>query len=401
MPVGWNWKNSMSCIGMPRRYSRPGAVAGERVGVGGDLEHLAEAAGGEEARPWLEDVQVAGGQLVGDDRRDAGRRTKATSSTWNSLKKLTPRGHALLEERLQDHVAGAVGRVAGPAHRRLAVVAGVAAEAALVDLALGRAVERQAEVLELDDRVDRLAAHDLGRGLVDEVVAALHRVEGVPLPGVLFDVGERRAHAALRRAGVRAGGVELGEHRGPALARRLDGGPQAGASRADDHGVVAVVVDVHVGIILSRTRSISCRSRSRRGFDRRVAAVELEVEHERPRGVGRDRLHGADADAAVGGDVALPAHACSPPAHRSVGPHVHRVERDAQVADDVDVERERVARRVRGRRAVGHDDHRRARLLQAPVAGLRHPLVVEHRPRHRRVAVGEAELAEPARWAGT
>ena len=24
MPVGWNWKNSMSCRGMPRRKSRPG-----------------------------------------------------------------------------------------------------------------------------------------------------------------------------------------------------------------------------------------------------------------------------------------------------------------------------------------------------------------------------------------
>ena len=99
---------------------------------------------------------------------------------------------ALLVQRLQDHVARAVGRVAGPANRSLAVVAGVAAEPALVDATLGRAVERQAEVLELDHRVDRLAAHDLGRGLVDEVVAALHRVEGVPLPRVLFDVGRAR-----------------------------------------------------------------------------------------------------------------------------------------------------------------------------------------------------------------
>ena len=97
-------------------------------------------------------------------------------------------------------MAGAVGRVAGAAHGRLAVVGGVAAEAALVDLALGRAVERQAHVLEVDDRVDGLLREDLGRVLVDQVVAALDGVEGVPLPAVLLDVGEGGGHAALRRA---------------------------------------------------------------------------------------------------------------------------------------------------------------------------------------------------------
>ena len=130
-------------------------------------------------------------------------------------------------------------------HGRLAVVAGVAAEAALVDQALLGAVEGQAEVLQLDDGVDRLPAHDLGRGLVDEVVTALDRVEGVPLPRVLLHVGQGRAHPPLGRAGVGAGGVELGEHRGAALARRLDGRPQPGPARPDDHRVEAVPSDLH------------------------------------------------------------------------------------------------------------------------------------------------------------
>jgi hypothetical protein len=43
------------------------AVAGQGVGVAGDLEDLAEAARGEQHRLGLHDVQVAGGQLVGDD----------------------------------------------------------------------------------------------------------------------------------------------------------------------------------------------------------------------------------------------------------------------------------------------------------------------------------------------
>ena len=43
------------------------AVAGEGVGVGGGLVDLAEAAGGEDDRLRVEDVQFAGGELVGDD----------------------------------------------------------------------------------------------------------------------------------------------------------------------------------------------------------------------------------------------------------------------------------------------------------------------------------------------
>ena len=221
------------------------------MGVGGDLEHLAVATGREEHSLGVEDVEVAGGQLVRDDRRHAPVDERDVEDL-ELVEEVDAAGDALLEERLQDHVARAVGGVARAADRRLAVVPGVAPEAALVDLALGRAVERHPEVLELDHRVDRLSAHHLGRRLVDEVVAALHRVEQVPLPRVVLDVGQRRAHASLRRARVRARRVELGEHRGVTLPGRLDGGPEAGASRADDDGVVRVVVDVHVRILPSR-----------------------------------------------------------------------------------------------------------------------------------------------------
>ena len=43
------------------------AVAGQGVRVGGGPEDLAEAAGGEDDRLGVEDVDLAGGQLVGDD----------------------------------------------------------------------------------------------------------------------------------------------------------------------------------------------------------------------------------------------------------------------------------------------------------------------------------------------
>ena len=116
------------------------------------------------------------------------------------------------------------------------------AEATLVDLALGRAVERQAHVLEVEDGVDGLLGENLGRILVDEVVAALDGVVGVPLPVVFFDVGEGSGHAALRRAGVRAGRVELGDDRGVGVRSGLDRGAHPGAAGTDDDDVELVVV---------------------------------------------------------------------------------------------------------------------------------------------------------------
>src|SRR5947207_1305894 len=54
----------------------------------------------------------------------------------------------LLVERMQDGVAGAVGGGAGALGDALAVLGRHAAERTLIDLALGRAAERHAEMLE-------------------------------------------------------------------------------------------------------------------------------------------------------------------------------------------------------------------------------------------------------------
>ncbi len=227
------------------------AVPGERVGVGGRLEDLAGTARGEDDRLGLEQVDLAGGQLVGDDPRDvhllAGDHVRGGEVVVHQqvqdvelVVELDVLLDAVLVERLQDHVPGAVGGVAGPADRGVTVVAGVPAEPALVDLALGRAVERQAHLLQVEDRVDGLLGHDLRGVLVDEVVAALDRVEGVPLPVVLLHVGQRGAHAALRRARVGPRGVELGDHRGAGPRRGLERRAHPGAAGADDHHVVLV-----------------------------------------------------------------------------------------------------------------------------------------------------------------
>ena len=137
----------------------------------------------------------------------------------------------LLEEHLDEHVPGDVGRVHGP--RRAG-----GAERPLVELALGVPREDAAPVLELVDVARRLPGEDLDRVLVAQVVGALHRVEGVRLRVVVGLVPERRVDAALRRAGVAAGRVELRDD-GDARPRvvGLDRGAHAGAAGTHDEHV--------------------------------------------------------------------------------------------------------------------------------------------------------------------
>src|SRR3954451_4142564 len=117
----------------------------------------------------------------------------------------------------------------------------MAAETALVDLAVSSAVERQRHVLELDDRFDGFPGQDLRRVLVNQVVATFDGVVHVPFPVILFLVAERRADAALRGAGMGARRVQLGQHRTlDATARELERRPQTGASRAHDYRLVLV-----------------------------------------------------------------------------------------------------------------------------------------------------------------
>ena len=73
---------------------------------------------------------------------------------------------------------------ARPRRVAFAVFHHVAAERPLVDLPVFGARERHAEMLELDDRRDRVAAHVFDRVLVAEPVRPLDRVVHVPAPVV-------------------------------------------------------------------------------------------------------------------------------------------------------------------------------------------------------------------------
>ncbi len=223
------------------------AVAGQAVGVGRDSEHPTEAACGKQDRLGPEGVELAVGEATGHDagRSAAGRGLAPLEDQIHDLE-LVEELHAVLDallvERLQDHVAGPVGRKAGPPDGRLTVVAGVPAETPLVDLALRRAVERQAHVLELYHGLDRFTGQHLGGVLVDQVVPALDRVEHVPLPVVLLEVAESGADTALGRSRMGAGWIELRQNgRVDALTGEFERSPQARSAGADNKGIERVV----------------------------------------------------------------------------------------------------------------------------------------------------------------
>jgi hypothetical protein len=130
-------------------------------------------------------------------------------------KKLVEETHfvfdGVLVHGLEDHVAGAVGGVAGASYGCFTVIAGMAAEAALVDAPICGAVERQAAVFEFVDGVNGFAGQDFRGGLVYQVVTTFDGVVHVPLPMVFFLVAERGSYATLRCSSMGAGGVDFGQ----------------------------------------------------------------------------------------------------------------------------------------------------------------------------------------------
>jgi len=213
------------------------AVPGVGVGIGSDTEHAARAAVGEENRLGFEEQEFSGRQVIG-------RHACAAAVFQENIQNLdlVMEVHlildALLVERLEDHVSGPIGGIAGPTHRRLTEVTGVSPEPALVDPALRRTAERQAAVLEVIDRLNGLFSQDNGRFLIGEVITAFYGIEGVPFRLILLHIPQRRTDPALRRPGVRAHRMQLGQHRGAASPAGFQGCIQAGASGSDDDGVI-------------------------------------------------------------------------------------------------------------------------------------------------------------------
>jgi hypothetical protein len=190
------------------------AVASADEGVGGGVVDLAVATGRQDHCLGAEQLGLA----VAHVARDHAGYLAVLVGHESGVEPLLVAEHLvvlekLLVEHVEDRLAGDVRHVVGAGGRG-------AAEGAGAELALLVAVEGHAEVLEIEDLLGRGLAHDLDGVLVTQVVRALDGVERVRLPAVLGI--QRRVDAALRRVGVRADWVDLGEdaHGGP----RLGGG---------------------------------------------------------------------------------------------------------------------------------------------------------------------------------
>src|SRR5690606_29024492 len=115
------------------------AITGQAVRVACHLPYTPPTAGSEEGRFGVEDVEFAGSKL---DRH----RADGSALIHDNIHHLIfiEEAHlvfdALLVQRLQDHMAGAVCRMTGPAHGFFAKVAGVPAKAPLADASVRRAV---------------------------------------------------------------------------------------------------------------------------------------------------------------------------------------------------------------------------------------------------------------------
>ena len=226
----------------PERHAVAIAGAGVRRGAG---EIGAAIAAGRQHRGLrLEAVQCAIVELPGGDAEAAAFLVHDQVEGEVFDEELDRLGQRLAVHGVQHGVASAVGGGAGALDRRLAVVARHAAEGALIDLALRRAREGHAPVLQLVDRRRRVAGEVFDGVLVAQPVGALDRVVHVPAPVVRPHVAERGADAALGGDGVRAGGEELGDAGDlQPLLGAAESRPQPGAAGSDHHHVDAVVLE--------------------------------------------------------------------------------------------------------------------------------------------------------------
>ena len=210
------------------------AVAGAFPAVAGDPVGAADAAGRQDDGLGLEDVEAAALAVVG---QHAGRAPVVEDQLDDRV--LHVHGHALVDGVILQRANQLETRaVADVRQTRIAM----AAEVALVDAAVRRAIEHRAPALELAHAIGRFLGVQFGHAPVVDVLAAAHRVGEVHLPAVaVVVVRHRRGHAAFGHHRVRLAEQRLADQAdGHAGIGRFDGGAQPGAARADDQDVVGV-----------------------------------------------------------------------------------------------------------------------------------------------------------------
>ena len=128
---------------MPAAHQGRRTIAGEGIGIGGDLPDAPVTAGGKDDRFGVEDMQLTGRQLDGDHTGGHAVLDQQIQHL-EFIEEIDMVLDALLVEGLQDHVPGAVGRIAGTRHRFAGDIVGMPAKGTLCDAPI-RACARRAD----------------------------------------------------------------------------------------------------------------------------------------------------------------------------------------------------------------------------------------------------------------
>ena len=225
------------------------AVAGAGMGRGGGKVGAAIAAGRQHNHLGAEAVQRAVVELPGDDALALA----VFAHDQVEGKVLDEELRVVLDrlaiERVEDRVAGTVGRGAGALHRRaIAEFGHMTAERALINLAILSAAEGNAVVLKFVDGGRRFTRQIFHGVVVAQPVRTFDGVIHVPLPRVRAHVLERSGNAALGCHGMRAGGKNLGDAGGiKTLLGHAERGAQTRAASANHHHVEFVVDQFVIG----------------------------------------------------------------------------------------------------------------------------------------------------------
>ena len=246
------------------------AVAGHRLGVGREAVERAAAAAGDEQRLAAQHDRLAARRVDAEQAGEAALLDQDVGDEELVVAGEAPVAQQLVVQRLHLEEAGLVGR-----QRRARE--GVAAEGALRDAAVLVARPRDAPVIEQPDLVRDGVDEAPDDVLVGQEVGSLVGVPGVQVDRVALLGAQHRGGAALGAHRVRAHQLHLRDdadvHAAVEARADLDGGAQAGQSRAEDEHIVGQALS-HPNLLARRP---DCRrgrraraSRRRRGADRRV-----------------------------------------------------------------------------------------------------------------------------------
>src|SRR5579859_1732360 len=208
------------------------AVSRVLPGIGSNGPSFADAAGGDDDGLGFEDDEAAVFAPISESAGDA---TAVDEKARDGALHVTveTKMHTAILQSANHLEAGAIANVAEAS-------VGVAAESALENRAVIRAIEKRAPLFEFADAVGRFLGVELSHAPVVEKLSAAHGVAEVRLPAVGgIHVGHGGGDSALGhdRVSFSEKGFANHTYRG-ALRERFNGCAQPGAAGANDENVV-------------------------------------------------------------------------------------------------------------------------------------------------------------------